>query len=76
LAIVPAAGNITEIEVGDIPTVNSHDAICPAAQKLTAATSKCTESQIIRSLPLTSHWNSSFHAIYTVAAAHICRHWM
>jgi len=66
LSTVPAAGNITETAVDDIPTVTGATAMTlfvrqPKNLRWQSAIHKI---KIIRSPPLTSHWNSSFHAIY------------
>jgi len=66
LAIVPAAGNITETAVDDIPTVTGATAMTRFVRqpKTYGGSRQIHKIKIIRSPPLTSHGKSSFHAIY------------
>jgi len=71
LAIVPAAGNITETAVDYIPTVTGAKAMTLFVPRPKNYGSRHVHKilQIIRLPPLTSHRNSSFHAIYMAVTA-------
>jgi len=60
LAIVPAAGNITETGVHDIPMVTGATAMTLFVRqpKTYGGSQQIHKIKIIRSPPLTSHWNS------------------
>jgi len=69
LAIVLAAVNITETAADDIPTVTGATAMTLFVQQPKNLWRQPANAQIIRSPPLNSQQNSSFHALYTAVAA-------